>query len=201
MSSAKLYHEYIGKFSDRIDLFELLIKNLEIKRALYPGSYIDITPSFFFPLTVYIETYKKANEFFGSKDLIEFIEKEKRYKNNPVVRFYNSDYRKKIDESESSFDLLISLYAGFVSKYCKRYLKLGGFLLANNTHGDASMARLDGQFKLSAVIYKSNRKLYLSEKNLDNYFIPKKNIKVTVEYLENLTVPMIVEEFLGAAVT
>jgi len=59
-------------------------------------------------------------------------------------------------------------------------------LLANNTHGDASMANLDEQFEIYAVIYKSNRKFYLTQKDLEKYFVPKKNIKITAEYLEKI---------------
>ena len=50
-------------------------------------------------------------------------------------------------EAEKSFDLLISQYAGFVSQHCKKYLKIGGILLVNNSHGDASMAKLDDDYK------------------------------------------------------
>ena len=80
---------------------------------------------------------------------------------------------------------MISQYAGFISQCCKKYLKKGGILLANNSHGDASMAHLDGDFEFIGVIYRSNRQYRLTEKNLDKYFIPKKaDLKVTKAYLE-----------------
>ncbi len=37
-------------------------------------------------------------------------------------------------------DLIISQYAGFVGQETKRYLKEGGILLCNDSHGDATLA-------------------------------------------------------------
>lgn len=81
---------------------------------------------------------------------------------------------------------MISLYAGFISKYCKDLLKKNGVLLANNSHGDASMAQLDDDFTLYGVINYQNKKYYLKTENLNEYFIPKKNITVTKGLLEKI---------------
>ena len=162
----KKYEEYIKKVGDRNGLFSLLSKNFPIKKALYPGSYVDITPSFYFPYTVYVDNDKKAKKFFKQGEVIkEFIEKNKEYSEDSFFRYFPNDYRLKIDEDVNSFDLLISLYAGFISKYCKNYLKNGGFLLANDSHGDASMAQLDNNFRLVAVINLSDSKYIISQKN------------------------------------
>ena len=183
----KKYEEYIKKVGDRNGLFSLLSKNFPIKKALYPGSYVDITPSFYFPYTVYVDNDKKAKKFFKQGEVIkEFIEKNKEYSEDSFFRYFPNDYRLKIDEDVNSFDLLISLYAGFISKYCKNYLKNGGFLLANDSHGDASMAQLDNNFRLVAVINLSDSKYIISQKNLDQFFILKKQFVVTVKYLEEL---------------
>ena len=184
ISSAELYKEYMQKVGDRTELFELLEKKFEIKSALYPGSYIDITPSFFYRKTVYIDNFKKTNKFFTKRDLMNLILKYKKYEGEPILKFYFRDYTKNIEELDKNFDLLISLYAGFVSKYCKNYLKKEGLLLVNNSHGDASMADLDKAFSLYSVIYRSNRKFYLSQKNLEQYFVPKKELEISMEYLE-----------------
>ena len=172
------------KVGDRSELFELMGKNFDIESALYPGSYIDITPSFFFRKTVYIDNFKKTEKFFAQRDLMNLILKDKRYEGEPILKFYFRDYTKDFEELDKDFDLLISLYAGFVSKYCKKYLKKEGFLLVNNSHGDATMADLDKEFSLYAVIYRSNRKLYLSQKNLEKYFVSKKEMEISIEYLE-----------------
>ena len=189
MISIKDYKEYIQKSGDnfgyRYSLFKILNDNFTIETATYPGSYIDITPSFFFPTTYYIDMDKKAKKFFkNEKEIIDYIEIYKTYDEETHLRFYPEDYRKKIDDIIDSSDLMISLYAGFISKYCKYLLKKNGLLLVNNSHGDASMAQLDNDFMFFGVINYQNKKYYLKTDNLDKYFIPKKNITVTKELLE-----------------
>ena len=181
----KKYEEYMKKVGDRRDLYNLLSINFPIKKVLYPGSYVDITPSIYFSYTVYVDNDKKAKKFFKKENIIkEFISENKEYPENYYIKYYPNDYRSKFDEEKNSFDLLISLYAGFISKYCKNYLKDGGFLLVNDSHGDASMAKLDRNFRLIAVIDYKNSKPVISQKNLDQYFILKKQFAVTPSFLE-----------------
>ena len=185
MISIKDYEEYMQKSGDRYDLFRLLNDNFPITTASYPGSYIDITPSFFFPTTYYIDTDKKAKKFFSNeKELLDYIIKNKSYDEEVKLKYYPEDYRTDFDEIKNSSDLLISLYAGFISKYCKNLLKKNGLLISNNSHGDASMAHLDEDFNFYGVIDYQNKKYYLKSDKLDEYFIPKKNITVTKELLE-----------------
>ena len=184
MSVEKLYKAYVEKYGERLELFELLNNKFNIKRVLYPGSALHITPSFIFPETVYIDTYSKAKSFFKMKSLTPFISNNKRYDQEPNVRYLPIDYKNKIDEKDNYFDLLISQYAGFISKYCKRYLKVGGILIANSSHGDASMASIDNDYEFIGVIHLRNQKYYYSQKNLEKYFIPKKAVNITEEYLE-----------------
>ena len=189
MISIKDYEEYIQKSGDnfgyRYGLFKILSYNFTIQTATYPGSYIDITPSFFFPITYYIDTDKKAKKFFTyEKEIIDYIKKNKTYDEDISMKYFPEDYRQDLDEIKDSSDLLISLYAGFISKYCKNLLKKNGLLLVNNSHGDASMAQLDKDFIFFGVINYQNNKYYLKTDNLDEYFIPKKNIRVTKELLE-----------------
>ena len=118
--------------------------------------------------------------------MYDYISKHKIYKSSPIVCFHADDYRDNNLSLGSDFDLLISQYAGFVSQYCKRHLKIGGLLLANNSHGDASMASIDSNYKLIGVINKRGDKYTLSDKDLDSYFIPKKSLEITKEYLESI---------------
>jgi len=187
--SIKDYEDYIQKsgdnFGHRYGLFKILNDNFNIYTATYPGSYIDITPSLFFPTTNYIDTDRKAKRFFkNEKEIIDYIEKNKTYHEETNIRFFPEDYRKKFDNIIDSSDLMISLYAGFISKYCKDLLKKNGVLMSNNSHGDASMAKLDDDFTFIGVINYKNKIYYLKTDNLDKYFIPKKNITVTKELLE-----------------
>ena len=180
-----LYREYFAdRDFERLDLFQLLAEQFKVKSALYPGSFVHITPSFVFPKTTYVDTDKRAKQFFQSPEVIDFIEQQKAYPQSAEVSFHPTDYRNVIDEQDKSYDLLISQYAGFVSQHCKRYLRINGILLVNNSHGDASMASIDQDYECIAAILRRKGKHRISEKGLDTYFISKKPIEVTREYLE-----------------
>jgi hypothetical protein len=181
----KLYDEYfVARDFERLDLFQLLADKYGIQRALYPGSFVHITPSFVYPITSYVDSDKRAKKFFNDAALQEFVAERKRYSQPAQFSFHAMDYQQAIDEKEESFDLLISQYAGFVSQPCKRYLRVGGLLLANNSHGDASMAFLDEDYGLTAVILGRNGHYRLSKSNLDKYFVPKSSRPITKAYLE-----------------
>ena len=183
-----LYNKYhLDRNDERIGLFSFLSNNFDIERVLYAGSFVHVTPSFFFPRVVYVDNAKQAKHFFNDEGVVDFILKRKRYAEKPTVTFRYQDYREDIGEPNDSFDLLISLYAGFVSQFCKKYLKTGGLLLTNNSHGDASMASIDSDYKFVGVLKRRNDQKYaFSDTNLDTYFIPKKPIKITKEHLEKI---------------
>jgi hypothetical protein len=186
MSAKQQYMKYFHN-GDRREIFRLLAEKYRIQSAIYPGSYIDIGPSFYIPLTVYIDSFKKTNKFFDANDIMDFISKNREYTKTPIIRYHFSDYNLDFGENGEDFDLLISLYAGFVSESCKKYLKKNGILLVNNSHGDAGMAYLDEDYELIATIYKSNGKYRLTDKNLDKYFIPKnQGLNITKEYLKKI---------------
>ena len=182
-----LYQQHcIDKGDERLGLFRLLAERYPIRSALYAGSFTHVTPAFVFPTTCFVDMDKRAVRFFGDPAVLEFIKQRKSYDDEPVLRFHHGDYSTGFEEEDEAFDLLISQYAGFVSQGCKRYLKRGGYLLANNSHGDAGMAFLDPDYQLVAVINRRGDKFSFSEKDLDAYFIPKKESKITREYLERI---------------
>lgn len=184
-NSLLLYKKYhIDRNFERLGLFTILVDKFKIKSALYPGSFVHITPSFVIPKVIYVDSYKKTKEFFNNPLVYEFISKKKQYKEDSKISFYLKDYQKDIEEPKESFDLLISQWAGFISLYCKKYLKVGGLLVANNSHGDASLAFLDREYKFIGVFNKrSGNKYTFSDKNLDKFFILKKAREITKEYL------------------
>ncbi|WNZ29984.1 MAG: hypothetical protein IAX21_03760 [Candidatus Bathyarchaeota archaeon] len=184
LSLYKKHH--VDNCDERLGQFLLLTEKFTIKNALYSGSFVHITPSFVIPNVVYVDTNKQAREFFNDISVYEFVSKKKMYDEDSIITFHSKDYRKDIGEPTESFDLLISQYAGFVSQHCKKYLKIGGILLVNNSHGDASMASIDIDYKFVGVMNKRQNKFSFSEKNLESYFIPKKPRKVTREYLEKI---------------
>ena len=184
----ELYRKYfIDRQFERLDLFQIISGKFDLQRVLYPGSFVHVTPSFVFPHVVYVDSDKQAKKFFNDPEVQYFIARAKGLLSGGAESsFHAADYRKGFDEQEEGFDLLISQYAGFVGQDCKHYLKSGGLLLANNSHGDAGLAALDEDYELIAVFFLRDGKYRISEVNLDAYFVPKAKISVTKKYLLEL---------------
>jgi len=68
---------------------------------------------------------------------------------------------------------MFSFYSGFISQSCKKYLKDGGILICNNSHGDASIAYSDTDYALVSVIKRNVDNFRKTEKNLSEYFKKK----------------------------
>jgi len=75
------------------------------------------------------------------------------------------------------------MYGGFISDVFKPYLRKSGYLLVNNSYGDAGMASIDDDYVLIAAVQKRKGKYRLSNASLEEYFIPKKDLTVTKELL------------------
>ena len=99
------------------------------------------------------------------------------------VRFIGADYADALDLDDGEFDLLISLYAGFISEHCTRYLRVGGTLLVNPSHGDAAMASIDPRYRLTGVVTARSGRYSVSTRELDTYLVPKREVEVTRESL------------------
>lgn len=171
----QLYKKYyIDKQSENLQLFELLKQRYEVVSAIYPGSFVHITPSLVFPKTAYIDSDKRVEGFFKDPKVLEWVNTNKKYHEEPQIIAYQQDYKIKTPTTLGKYDLLISQYAGFVSQECKQYIKNGGLLLVNNSHADAGLAFLDTDYKLIAVANHINGKWYLKETCLEEYFTTKK---------------------------
>lgn len=165
---------------DREALFAGAAEQLSGTRVLYPGSFVDIAASFVFPDVTYIDVDARAERFFADRaDVERIVSAYKRFDGPSRFSFIHADYNSDLDLAEQEFDLLISLYAGFVSRACGRYLRIGGLLPANNSHGDAGMASIDPEFELAAVIDRRDGTYRSSSRNLDKYLIPRNGRPVT----------------------
>jgi hypothetical protein len=131
---SKILQKYLLNYQGIDDPFRqtlLVLKNtFQIKRVLYPGSWIHLTPSLVFPCVVYVDSLPKTKEMLEDSELLEYIIKRSDY-SEPCIKKHETDYRRGIAEEKESFDLLISLNSGFVSQYCSQYLKKDGLLLTN----------------------------------------------------------------------
>ncbi|WP_338791884.1 hypothetical protein [Bernardetia sp. MNP-M8] len=181
----EIYKKYfIDNNLERLELFNVVTNEYRTKKALYPGSFVHIAASFSIPEVVYVDTDKQAIRFFREKEVVrEIINTRKTYSIEPIFGFIGANYIEPLDLKKESFDLLISQYSGIISRYCKNYLKIGGILLTNNSHADAGVAHLDKDYELIAVMNEENGEIRISDKDLDEYFIPKGKINPTIEGL------------------
>jgi len=78
-------------------------------------------------MVAYVDNSLQADEFFKDPAVPEYGVQRTINEVNPVIRFHYQDYSKGVGESLESFDLLISQYAGFVSKFYTNFLKLASY--------------------------------------------------------------------------
>jgi hypothetical protein len=180
--------------------------------VFYPGSYVDIAPSFVFPSVTYLDMDKRTPRFFGDHEgILEILAQHEGSPPDPALAFIHGDYGDTRlleahlgtkEEEKPQFDLLVSLYAGFISEHCTPYLKIGGRLLVNPSHGDAAMASIDPRYVLSGVVVEKSESTtttttssgggdgddggyHIEQDNLETHLIPKKkeHTTITVETL------------------
>ncbi len=159
------FKNYVDKIGNRKNIYKIVKDTFDLKSAIYPGSYIDIVPSLILEEVTYIDNFKKANTFFKQKnEIVKYIEENKEYSNPSYINFIYDDYS-KVSNIEM-VDLIISQYAGFVGQETKQFLKIGGILLANDSHGDATLAYLDESYQFIATLDND----IITFDNLEKYF-------------------------------
>lgn len=179
----KLWGKQNQHADDRLRLFSAVGKVIAPKTVLYAGSYIDVAPSFVFPAVTYVDMDKRAKRLFDDEvGVKEIIEAHRSTPSTAVFSFIHSDYT-QLSLPQQSFDLLVSLYAGFISEYCTDFLKIGGHLLVNPSHGDAARASLDNRYRLVGVVVSRSGDYRILQDNLTDYLQPKKALEVTRELL------------------
>ncbi|KAF1085133.1 hypothetical protein SPSYN_01269 [Sporotomaculum syntrophicum] len=181
---------------ERADLFGLIKNKYNCNTVLYPGCSIHITPSFYFQHVVYVDISEEARNFFqDTQNIINRINSNKKYKQSAYIKFIHDDYTKQLTLRENNYDLLIAIYAGGITKSCKKYIKPGGIIVTNNHHNDAQEALRNSDVRLEALIRRKGRKYQVEEstrekllKTLQNHSIPLKNMRNSnngMEYVDN----------------
>ena len=168
---------------DRERLFTAVRAAIGDSTVLYPGSYVDIAASFVFSTVTYVDKDRRAAQFFGDEEGVREIIASHRGPRPVTVKFIPSDYTTDLALDSESFDLLVSLYAGFVSEACTRYLRVGGTLLAVPSHGDVAMASIDSRYELTGIVTSQSDGYEVEADDLGTHLIPKKPTRVTPEYL------------------
>ncbi len=165
---------------DRWRLFQAVSTAVSAQKVLYPGCYVDIAPSFVFADVTYADMDRRAAQFFGDEPEMRQIIADHGGAPHAKVQFIHGDYH-ALPLKERSFDLLISLYAGFISDACGHLLGIGGLLLVNSSHGDVALAALDPRFELSAVVVSASGQYKIDDHALERFLIPKKSQIITRE--------------------
>ena len=138
---------------ERAGLFHLLQQVYGGSQVLYPGCFVHLTPSFYFPHVIYVDQHPEAQSFFSDLEAVsQLIERNKHYRRSAYFRFIAQDFTAPLPIPLASFDLLISLFAGGIARACKVYLKPGGLLITNNHSQDSQDAATDTDFILISVI-------------------------------------------------
>ena len=182
-ATRRLWAEQNRHEGDRKRLFLAVKTFTNGDKVLYPGSFVDVAPSSIYSSVTYVDTDRRTPGFFADADGIREIISSEGGPTNPKFRFIHGDYRKSLELAEESYDLLVSLYAGFVSEHCTNYLKVGGVLLAAPSHGDVAMASIDRKYQLAGVVTSRSGEYRTRADNLDSYLIPKSPIEITAEML------------------
>jgi len=172
---------------DRSDLFALIADQWPIEQVLYPGCFVDLSPSTVFRSVVYVDDDPRAQRFFADRDLVssELAKRAPRAGAGEQMRFLGLDWAEPLDLPEASMDLLVSLYARPVWENCRRYLKPGGWLLANTDRGDVALAALDPTLQLVGVVLRRDGRHRLVTDGLNRYLIPKRPGRLTAERIRS----------------
>lgn len=168
---------------DRKRLFTAIRAAVGDSSVLYPGSYVDVAASMAFSAVTYVDMDRRAARFFADIEGVLGVLESEGASPTSAVEFIHGDYTADLGLKEESFDLLVSLYAGFVSEACTDYLRIGGVLLVAPSHGDAAMASIDPRYKLSGIVTSRSGDYRVRTDSLDTYLIPKGDINVTANLL------------------
>lgn len=180
----KLWTEQDRHPGDRQRLFTAVVDAVAAESALYPGSFVDLAASFVLDDVTYVDIDKRAAAFFGDEEGVRELIEEHGGPATASVRFLHQDYADPLAlPKKTEFDLLISLYAGFVSEHCTGWLRIGGTLLVHPSHGDVAMASLDERYILAGVVNARNGEYRVERTNLDSYLWPRRPTEITVESL------------------
>ena len=181
--TAELWAKQDQHEGDRLRLFAAVAEAIEADTVFYPGCYVDLAPSFVFRSVTYLDMDERAPQFFAdTRGVHELIDRH-RGPVEPDVTFIHGDYTARLDLPDEHFDLLVSLYAGFISEHCTRHLRIGGRLLVNPSHGDAAMASIDPRYVLAGVVTARDGNYRVDTTDLETYLIPKKPRIITAESL------------------
>lgn len=175
MAKLVTWSQYRDSVGDRSSLFGALTDLWPIRCALYVGSYVDLAPSTAIETVTYVDNDPRATRFFADPHLVRAeLDGRTRPGAGVEVRFHTADYYQPLPVQDASVDLVISLFTGPAWEHSRRYLHPGGWLLANASHGDASLAALDPSLQLVGVAHEDGSRYRIATDELEDYLIPQR---------------------------
>lgn len=180
-TTAELWAEQDRHPGDRHRLFQTVADAVDADTVLYPGSWCDIAASFVWPSVTYVDADRRAARLFRDSDGVREIVAANEGAVDAEVRFIHADYTDPLQIEAEGFDLLLSLYAGPVSRHCTGHLRIGGMLLANPSHGDVALASVDPRYELAGAIRAREGGYSHATGDLVSYLLPKTPIEDIAE--------------------
>lgn len=174
---------YKGLDDWHIPIFKQVSALTKARHVLYPGSYTHITPSLFFPSTVYVDCDQKVGVVFSDEQVLAWINENKTYSEKPSIKFLCKNFDSTFETLES-FDLMISASAGIVSQSCAKYLKPGGYFLVSDAHFDARRTYLRSDFKLIGVYDQDLAEIVTDPEEIKNHFHTTAGTPISLEQVE-----------------
>ena len=100
--SWRSYRESIG---DRSPMFAAIASTWDVGNALYPGCYLDLSPSTAIDAVTYVDTDRRAASYFADSDLVrrELAGASAR----GAVEFLRADYTRPLPVSERAREVAI----------------------------------------------------------------------------------------------
>lgn len=166
---------YRRSIGDRSGLFAALRRGWAPSRALYPGCFLDLSPSTAIPSVTYVDVDRRAARYFADEQAVAADLRGRTLPGAGVeVRFVRADYTAALPLPLGAYDLLVSLYAGPFWESCRHHLAPGGLFLCNASHSEASLAALDPALRLIAVVHGRADDYRVVTDRLDRHLVPRR---------------------------
>ena len=137
---------------DLLGVFRAVRRLIGAPRAVYPGSYVHLTPSLVFPLVCYVDSVKGFGAAMQSRDLIAWLEAHKEYAEPTEVSAIDTAYDRIPPTLFEEFGLMFSLNAGAISQECKRLLMIPALTSSQTT---ATMTRPAPRWTATTRLWRS----------------------------------------------
>jgi SAM-dependent methyltransferase len=159
---------------ERAALLALAAEATGARTVLYPGCSVHVTPSRFFEQVTYVDRSPAARAFFEDPGaVLRVVRASASARAGATLRYLEADFTSPLPFPDGSFDLLLALGAGGVSRSCARYVRAGGWILSDDHDGDAFEAASLPRLALVGAVVERGRRLRLETEALERLLVPR----------------------------